>query len=276
MKTGKADLHIHSNHSDGSLPPKEIVYIAATRDLQMISITDHDTVSAVKLARQYGDRFGVEVISGVELSAQQDEHDIHFLGYLFDVEHPKIQEYLDFLIDERRRRARQIVINLQKMGIRITMDDVQKHAANGYIGRPHICQAMLENGEAKSIYEVFNEYIGDKAPAFVPKSQLTPKETLELISAAGGVSILAHPSKDIIEKYFDEWRDQGLNGIEILHPRYSTEDAAYLKNVADRNNLLVSGGSDCHGQNRADRIGRFYVSSFVVNEMKAYLEKSAV
>jgi len=268
------DLHIHSNHSDGVLSPEQIVDLAANRNLWAISITDHDNISAVEIAQQYSQELGIYVIPGVEFSAHQDAYDdIHFLGYFFNPRNNQLREYIARLHFERLKRAKRILAILRQIGVSIRLEEVQRKAVNGPIGRPHIADLLIEKGFARNYWEAFYHYIGDKAIAFVPKYQLTPVKIINLIHAAGGLAVLAHPRFEIIEQYLPFWVENGLDGIEVIHPRFSHLQIECLKEIADRFKLLKTGGSDCHGKDNGARLGNYLVPYRYFEQMKAALKK---
>jgi len=257
----RIDLHIHSTYSDGLLSPQKIVYLASRRHVRAISITDHDNISGIKPAIEYGKKIGIEVIPGVELSAQEGNNDIHFLGYFLQESVSQLQDYLSFLRVERYKRAQKILAALNRVGISIGFDEVLQKSSNGSIGRPHIADVLIQNGFVENRGEAFYKYIGDRAAAFVPRYILPSKKAIDLIHSAGGISVVAHPNLDTIDKYLPYWvKKCGLDGIEVIHPRYSSYQIHLLQKYAHEYNLIQTGGSDCHG-NRDGKIiiGDYYV-----------------
>lgn len=267
----RIDLHIHSNHSDGLFSPKKIVYIASRNYIRAISITDHDSISAINEIRTYGEKMGVEVIPGVELSAQQEGHDTHFLGYYFDEKSPNLLEYLNFFKEERLKRAQKIIAILNQIGISINFKEVLQQSANGSLGRPHIADVLIEKGFVQNRMEAFNRYLGTEAIAYVPQYRLSSSDAIQLINSSGGISVVAHPNLEFIEKYLPVWVDKyGLKGLEVIHPRFSAYQTFHLQQLAKKFNLVVTGGSDCHGdRNHGDGIiGHFSVPYQYLTQMK--------
>lgn len=265
----KIDLHIHSNQSDGSFTPEKIVKFAASAGLTAISITDHDNLAAFEMALPHAKHHQIETIPGIELSAEYNGFNFHFLGYFFDVKNPRLQSYLDFLKEERLKRAKKILAVLERLGILIGLDEVLKKTSNGSIGRPHIADLMIEKGFVGNRWEAFNRYIGDNAVAAVKKKQLGVRETFDLIHQANGICVVAHPSFERIEKLMKRWIEYGLDGIEVIHPRFSYYHTECLKHLADRFQLVKSGGSDCHGLHDLEpRIGKFFIPGEYLLQMR--------
>ncbi|MBN2088543.1 PHP domain-containing protein [candidate division KSB1 bacterium] len=267
----RIDLHIHSNHSDGLFSPQKIVYIASRNYVRAISITDHDNISATNEVRTYGEKMGVEVIPGLELSAQQDGRDTHFLGYYIDENSAKLLEYLNFFKDERVKRAKKILSILEQIGILIDFEEVLEKSANGSLGRPHIADVLIEKGFVQNRVEAFNQYLGNGAVAFVPQYRLSSKDAIQLINSAGGISVVAHTGLEFIEDYLPQWVDEyGLKGLEVIHPRFSAYQTFHLQRLAKKFKLVVTGGSDCHGDrnNGEGIIGNFYVPYHYLIQLK--------
>ncbi len=258
----RIDLHIHSNHSDGLFSPQKIVYVASRNYVRAISITDHDNISAIHEVRTYGEKMGVEIVPGLELSAQQDGRDIHFLGYYIDENSPKLLEYLTFFKEERIKRAQKILSILGQIGIPIDFEEVLQKSPNGSLGRPHIADVLTEKGFVQNRVEAFNRYLGTSAVAFVPQYRLSSKDAIQLINSAGGISVVAHTGLEFIEDYLPQWVGEfGLKGLEVIHPRFSAYQTFHLQRLAKKFNLVMTGGSDCHGDrnNGEGIIGNYYV-----------------
>jgi predicted metal-dependent phosphoesterase TrpH len=270
---GKADLHMHTIHSDGTLTTRELMERAKSVGLTTISITDHDNTSAIGEALDLSKELGIEVISGMELSATLGEYDIHILGYFFDHTHAGLLDYLTFFRQERKKRAEKIVGKLNDLKIPLTFESVMEQAGNGAVGRPHIANALLEEGHTETYHEAFYKYIGNGKPAYEKKYQVTPSEALELISSAGGISIIAHPGNNIDEKVMVELIQYGVDGIEVIHPSHSPERVTHYKGIANEYFLLTSGGSDFHGgrKNDVEVFGKYYISEEEVDVMRRRL-----
>lgn len=270
---GKADLHMHTIHSDGTLTTRELMERAKRVGLTTISITDHDNTGAIDEALTLSADLGIEVISGMELSASIGESDIHILGYFFDHAHQGLLEYLSFHRQERVKRAKRIVGKLNDLQIPLTLESVMEQAGNGSVGRPHIANALLDEGLTETYHEAFFKYIGFGKPAYEKKYQVTPRETIELIASAGGISFIAHPGNTIDEKILVELLRQGVDGIEVIHPSHSPERVAHFRGIANEYFLLTSGGSDFHGgrKNDVEVFGKYYISEEEVDVMRRRL-----
>ncbi|MER3522970.1 MAG: PHP domain-containing protein [Ignavibacteria bacterium] len=270
---GRIDLHMHTVHSDGTLTTRQLMERARSVGLTTISITDHDNTGAIPEALALSREFGIEVIPGMELSASYLHQDIHLLGYFFDHTDDDLQQYLNFYRQERRRRAERIVEKLNDLNIPLTFDAVLEKAGTGSIGRPHIANALVEEGLAESYHEAFFKYIGVGKPAYEKKVQVTPREAIELIAKAGGLSFIAHPGKALDESVVAQLIKQGVDGIEAVHPSHSPELTMYYKGIAQEYYLLISGGSDFHGGRRSDGeiFGKYVISEEEVGMMRRRL-----
>jgi predicted metal-dependent phosphoesterase TrpH len=217
--------------------------------------------------------FGIEVIAGTELSASYGNYDIHILGYFFDHTNEEFQAYLELFRRERLKRAERMVEKLNGLNIPITLDAVLEQAGTGSVGRPHIASALLEEGLTETYQEAFFKYIGFGKPAYEQKFQVSPREAIEVIASAGGISFIAHPGNSLEEKVLLDLIKQGIDGIEVVHPSHSPERMAYYKGIAQEYFLLASGGSDFHGgrRNDADIFGKYVISDEDVEMMRRRL-----
>lgn len=243
------DLHMHTSASDGRFSPEDVIRKSAARGLSVIAICDHDTTSgiapALKAARAWPQ---LRVIPGVEVSTQTSGSETHILGYFIDLAHPELKATLASLRHSRRGRARAMIAKLKALGIHVSWQRVQEIAGGGSIGRPHIAQTMLENGYITSFKEAFTRYLGLGGPAYVERHKITPVEAVALIIKANGLPVLAHPTtvKDP-EAMIAELKAAGLVGIEVYYNGYSDDERDSLARLADRYNLIATGGSDYHG-----------------------------
>lgn len=269
----RADLHLHTTYSDGASTPRAIVDKVRAAGMMTISITDHDNVGGLDEAVEYGKSVGVEVIPGLELSAALGEKDVHILAYFIDYKNQDLLDYLTFFRYERLKRAERIVDKLNKINIPITFESVQEQAGIGSLGRPHIASVMMDGGFIDSYHEAFSKYIGVGGPAYEKKFQLSPEEAIRLISAAGGLSFLAHPGKYTSEVELALLIKAGLDGIEVVHPSHNEARQEHYRGVVSQYFLLESGGSDYHGGKRNDEaaFGSFWVPIHVVSAMKKRL-----
>ncbi len=242
------DLHIHSTYSDGLFSPQKIIEVAKERHLKAISITDHDTVAASKIAAELGRQYGIEVISGIEISVTCRECEVHLLGYFIDAQSGPIRQYAQMLMDSREERARRIVEVLRRHGVDISFELVAKKANGSPIGRPHIAEVLVEEGYVFSSYEAFQKYLGENKPADIPKLTIEPKKAVKMIKDAGGLALIAHAATiDCCEEALKKLISYGLDGLETIHPKHDSEAQRHFRDVAKRWRLLESGGSDCHG-----------------------------
>ncbi len=271
--TGKVDLHTHTNYSDGALSPQELIQKSQAAGIQILGISDHDNVGALEEACAYGHDVGVEIIAGVELSASLGERDIHILGYFIDYKNQALLDYLAIFQRERLKRAQRIVEKLRSLKIPLSMDAVLDQAGAGSVGRPHIANALVDEGLTESYLEAFEKYIGYGGPAYEKKFQLSPREAVDIISSAGGISFIAHPGKYMNESVLMQLIKTGVDGIEIVHPSHSPEIQQYYRRVANQYYLLESGGSDFHGGKKNDEwaLGTVVVSEAQVEAMKRRL-----
>ena len=245
----KVDLHIHSTASDGRLTPAEIVNKSAEIGLTTIAIADHDSsdgiVPALITAKAYPQ---LKVIPCVEISTDVPNGEVHILGYFIDYTDHKLAVALEGMRNSRRKRALGMIAKLGNLGMHIDWERVQEIAGSGSIGRPHIAQAMLEKGYIATLKEAFTEYIGRDRPAYVERGKMTPVEAVELILQANGLPVLAHPfTVNDPETMVIELKAAGLVGIEAYYKDYTVDEINELVNLADRHNLIATGGSDYHG-----------------------------
>ncbi len=256
MQEPFADLHTHTTASDGRLTPSELIQLARKRGVHTLGIADHDTFHGLREARQAAQDAGIELVPGIELSCQEGDRDIHLLGYYLDFDHPELEARLEFFRNERFHRAKKMVAKLQDLGIHISWERVLEIAGDAQsIGRPHVAQAILEKGYASSWDEIFEKWIGDHAPAYVPKAKMTPKEAIQLVLDFGGIPVIAHPALNADPDYVRHLVQYGLRGVEVLHSRHSEEDVQTYRQLAEELGLLMTGGSDFHGIREGDEHG---------------------
>ncbi len=254
----RIDLHIHSTASDGTLTPSEILALAQNLRLGAIAITDHDTLDGSKDALSFGIPPSVKFLTGVEISTEPPPSfsfagSFHILGYAMDVDHPELNHALSMLSNSRKRRNSQILKLLSRLGIEIALDEVRSLAGDSQLGRPHIARLMVEKGYVQSINAAFDEYLGNGKPAYVDRFRFECEETIKTISNAGGIPVLAHPlllgikENNILEDLIAVLTDMGLRGIEVYYPEHTKNLIAYYSDLARHHNLLITGGTDFHG-----------------------------
>jgi len=249
----RIDLHAHSNRSDGTFTPSELVRLAAERELDVLALTDHDTTDGLEEAVGEGARSGVEIVPGVEFSAEFDRTSVHVLCYWMDVEDQALQAELGRLREDRYRRGELMVERLQALGVPVAFERVREIAGDATIVRPHIAQAMVEAGAVQTEKEAFERYIGDGRPGHVAKHALDPLDAVALIRAAGGACVLAHPGmwgdqSSVPEALIERMAEAGMRGLEVDHPDHSPEAREHYRRLAGELGLVATGGSDCHGR----------------------------
>jgi predicted metal-dependent phosphoesterase TrpH len=263
MLTRACDLHIHSSASDGTQTPAQILALSIERQLGAIALTDHDTIAGAKELLAANIPSSIKFLTGVEISATPPPSfrcpgSFHILGYDIDLEDPSLNQTLNTLQDARKNRNPQIIARLNALGIDISLTAVQQEAADSQLGRPHIARVMIKNGFTRSIDEAFDKYLGKGKPAYVDKYRLSSSQAISLISAAGGIPVLAHPSlletdsPQELERLLTTLKDMGLKGIEVYYPSHSPVQTAIYARLAIRHRLLQTGGTDFHGNLKPD------------------------
>lgn len=258
MADNTIDLHAHTLYSDGSVSPEELVIMAASAGARAIAITDHDTVDGLAEGRATAERFGIEFVNGIEISAEYEPGTMHILGYYIDDESLFLKSRLAELRIAREERNPKIASRLRSLGFHIDYDEVVKAAGSEIVGRPHFAQLMVKKGYAQSMQDAFTRFLAKGAPAFVDKRRLSPAESIDLIHSAGGVAVLAHPYqlKPLpLEEHgglIGELTALGLDGVEAIYSRHSQEQRETYSKIAARQGLLVTGGSDFHGSYKPD------------------------
>ncbi|GEM_PF-13042 len=250
------DLHVHSNESDGTLTPTQVVEQAAQAGLYAIALTDHDTVSGVAEAVEAGRKYGVRVIPGIEISSARNGGDVHILGYGVNVNQPEFLEELDKIRNIRIERNRKMAKLLEDHGFAITYEKLMaKFGEDAIITRAHFARYLLDTDQIGSVSEAFDKYIGPGCPCYLPKEEITIERAMAILRMAGARPVLAHPmlyklSKDELEELVDRLIELGLYGIEAVYTTYLTEEENYVKRLARRKGLVITGGSDFHGANK--------------------------
>ncbi len=255
-----ADLHSHSNASDGTTPPADVMARAAAAGLDVIALTDHDTVAGHAEAAAALPP-GLTLLPGMELSCRRDGHSVHMLAYLFDPANAELATELAAIRDSRVSRARAMVARLAELGVPVTWELVSGIAGGGVVGRPHIARALAAAGVVATPADAFSpDWIGAGGRAYVSRYALDPSRAIALVRAAGGVTVLAHPRGAgrgwaIPDEVIAELAAAGLTGIEINHPQQDDEQRQRLRALVGRLGLVPSGGSDDHGELTGFRIG---------------------
>ncbi|MBH5316773.1 PHP domain-containing protein [Paenibacillus sp. GSMTC-2017] len=283
IKGDKVDLHTHTTASDGIHAPTVVVQMAKAAGLGAVAITDHDTVAGVSEAVAEGERIGITVVPGVELSTVADQNDIHLLAYYTNNEDVQWQDRLAQLGNTRERRNELIVQKLQSMGISITMDELiavalnrQKENASSdskfSIGRPHIAELLISKGIVESMNEAFERFLASGAAAYVEVPRVHPLEAIQWIREAGGVCVIAHPGLYKNDALVEDIIRGGAHGIEVFHSDHSMEEEEKYSLFAKRYKLIETGGSDFHGmrsgQSYHGAIGSKNVAYSVIEQLQ--------
>lgn len=270
------DLHIHTVYSDGTFTPTEVVEYAAKTGLAAVAITDHDTVDGIEEAFEAGKKYNVEIIPGIELSAECDAEtkmEMHILGYYMDWKSEKFKKALDVFKQARKKRAEQIFNKLDGLGLKLKKEGLTESVNKQVIGRLHFAKALIAENYVSTVQEAFQKYLGTDKSAYVPKYAITPAQAIELLHENGGLAVLAHPyyghynNPLIIESLV---RD-GLDGIEVWHSRHPSHISKKLLTLAEKFDLAATGGSDCHGKSpdgQHNMIGKIKVPYTVVEELE--------
>ncbi len=271
------DLHMHSTASDGTLPVEELMKLAARVGLKTIALTDHDTTAALDTALSVGRGLSMEVIPGIELSADDDGNEVHVLGYFINYDNDKFQNELKKFRYARVGRAEAMVKKLGELGLPISYERVLEIAGDAAPQRPHIAEALKEAGYITTIAEAFDKYIGNDGPAYVDRVRITTVESVELIKSVGGLAVMAHPTyvKNLAD-VLPPMVEAGLVGIEVHYGHYNDATVADLLKIAKAHHLIATGGSDFHGRPDGGQvyIGEHVVPPTVIDELKAKLASS--
>lgn len=252
------DLHVHSNASDGTYTPAEVVLRAREGGLKAIALTDHDTIDGLAEAVAAGERYGVEVIPGVEVSARFPGGSMHVLGLGINYSNGHLGERLAVLQKARAARNPQIIAKLNDLGIKITLEQVAQISGRGQMGRPHIARALMEAGYVRTMQEAFDIYLRNDGKAYVAKFRFPPEEAIAMIRDVQGVPVLAHPftlglgSAFALKHTLEELTALGLAGIEAIYAEHTPEQEALYLRLARELGLLITGGSDYHGENKPE------------------------
>ncbi|MGW4437786.1 PHP domain-containing protein [Streptomyces sp. NPDC004596] len=268
----RIDLHCHSTASDGTDTPAELVRNAAAAGLDVVALTDHDTTrghaEAIAALPE-----GLTLVTGAELSCRVDGVSMHMLAYLFDPEEPALLAERELVRDDRVPRARAMVAKLDGLGVPVTWEQVERIAAGGSVGRPHVATALVELGVVPTVGDAFTEeWLADGGRAFVEKHETDPFEVIRLVKGAGGVTVFAHPAaakrgRTVPESVIAEMAAAGLDGIEVDHMDHDADARARLRGLAGELGLLVTGSSDYHGSRKTVSLGAYTTDPEVYGEI---------
>jgi len=261
------DLHTHSNFSDGTDSPAELINKALAAGVTTIALTDHDSIAGIEIA-QSALRSGIALVPGAEISCQTDDGiSVHMLGLLFDLTDSELLATMEKTRENRHGRMQRIIERINEAGIEISMQDVLAELSDGAtLGRPHLADALIKKGVVNSRDEAFAEMLHNKSKYYVAHYSPKPVEAIKLIKAAGGVSVIAHPmashrGRTISVETFGDLIDAGLDGIEVDHRDHSPDEKSALIKLANENNLIMTGASDYHGNGKLNQLGEFTTNS---------------
>lgn len=274
-KIVQADLHCHTQCSDGALSPRDVVGMAGKLGLLALGITDHDTISGWDEGEKAGRDFGIDILLGVELNTDWKGKEVHILGYGLNREDDELQNNLGKLSKAREQRILQIIEKLNYLHVDVSLAQVKEFALGDSVGRPHIAQALVAQGYAGSIREAFERYLEVGAPAYVDRHKLTTEEGIELVRKAGGVAVLAHPGLSQLGGEIKGWIETGLQGIEVFHPEHTEKEASYYLTMTKNYGLIPTGGSDFHGEDRKPKalLGKWGVGIETVDKIRELIRR---
>lgn len=276
------DLHVHSNKSDGSISPSDLISEARKKGLTAFALTDHDTVEGIEEAIKAAENEDVRVIPGIELSTEYEGKDIHIVGLFIDKEQPAFRKKIQEFVDSRILRNQKMCQKLTEAGCPLTYEELVGEFPDSVITRAHYAQILLKKGYTKSLKEAFERYIGDRGPCFVPREKITPEDGIKLILSAKGIPVLAHPllykmGEERLQKLIDRLKNAGLQALEAIYSTYTPSEEKQMCELAKRNGLLISGGSDFHGNAKPGlEIGTGYGKLYVPEEILSNLEKRRI
>ena len=265
------DLHVHSNISDGTMSPADVVKLAAKSGLSAIALTDHDTVDGIEEALAAGEKYGVEIIPGIEISADYKGGDLHILGFDIDYRDKNFAGKIKVCRDSRHERNLKMTEKIRQQGFDITWEMILERFGDNSITRAHFAKYLLDEGYVESKEEAFAKYLNPGCPCYVPREKVTPEQAVKMIIDAKGHPVLAHPmlyklTHERVESVIVMLMSYGLQGIEAVYSLNSLEDDEFLRKLAKRHGLYITGGSDFHGAIKPDiQIGKGDINTFGAN-----------
>ncbi len=245
-----ADLHLHTNFSDGTYTPEELASHAIRCRFKAVALTDHDTMDGCPRMAAACQAGGVEFIPASELTTEHAGHELHLLGYFLDAQNERLTKDLSRFQEVRRNRIHEMVEKLNQLNVPLKVEAVFKLASCLSPGRPHVARALVQGKLCKSLDEAFERFLKKGKPAWVPKFKISSAEAIELVHQAGGLAVLAHPGLNHTDEVIPALVAAGMDGIECFHSKHSTSMTQRYLEIADHHKLLVTGGSDCHGMSK--------------------------
>ena len=268
-----ADLHIHTYYSDSTMSPDEVVFEAVKNGLSCIAITDHDVVDGVIPTQQAAQGKNLEVIAGIELSSEFEGKDIHMLGYFMDIQKGPLVEKIEAFLDERVKRMKQMIVNLQTVGIKdIEFEEAAALTKSRAVGRMHLAQLLIQKGHVKNIKQAFEKYLSQDRPGYASKFQQSPFEAIDLIHQSGGLAVMAHPMLTQKDEMISRLAKYGMDGLEVFYPNCMPSVIQFYEKLAKKHGLLMTGGSDAHGAAKVyTYVGKTSIPYALVEQMKQKL-----
>lgn len=269
MREKRADLHVHTTHSDSSFSPERVVRYAKDKGLDCIGIADHDSINGLSEAIKVASSDGVEVVPAVEISAEEEGKEIHMLGYYIDYKDNNLLAALKQIREDRKKRLHKMVDALNQHGFNMDAEDIIRFFGDVSISRLHIAQYMKEKNLISSWRDVFKKYIGDDKPCYVASFRLSSKQVIDLIEEAKGVPVIAHPGLNKVDRLLPKLIEEGIKGLEAYHSEHKGFLPEHYVEYARKHGLVYTGGSDCHGDAKgAVLMGNVTVPYSCVEELK--------
>ncbi|MEK7685013.1 MAG: PHP domain-containing protein [Verrucomicrobiota bacterium] len=269
-----ADLHLHTNFSDGTYTPEQLTAEAKRFGFSAVALTDHDSVEGCPRMAVACEQAGIEFIPAAELTAELNGHELHLLGYFVDIHNPRLLKEIGKFQAVRQDRIREMVARLNQLNVPLEAEAVFAIANCRSPGRPHVGRALVQAGLCVNLDEAFDRFLKKNRPAWVPKFKISAMEAIELIHQAGGLAVMAHPGLNRTDDVIPELVSAGLDGLECFHSKHSSSTSDHYLRLAEHHDLLVTGGSDCHGLNKGKPlIGSIKLPYDYVRQLKASLSE---
>jgi predicted metal-dependent phosphoesterase TrpH len=244
------DLHLHTSFSDGTYTPEELTLQAQRCGLRGVALTDHDTVEGCPRMAAACQAARIEFVPACELTAEYEGHELHLLGYFIDIQHPALLTEMSKFQEVRQSRVREMVVRLNEMGFGLQAQTVFALANCRSPGRPHVARALVRERLCGSLDEAFERFLKRGKPAWVPKFKISATDAIALLHQAGGIVVMAHPGLNRTDEIIPALVEAGMDGLECFHSKHSTPITEHYLQMADKYGLLVTGGSDCHGNSK--------------------------
>ena len=265
------DLHIHTIFSDGTFTPEEVMAYAKGIGLSCIAIADHDCVDGIEIAIGLQKTYDVEIVPAVEITAQENNKELHILGYFIDWRNEELKKILEQMCQNRKERIYKMADKLKEYGIDADAEEIIEYAGGKVISRLHVAKYLVEKGFIPSLKIAFDKYIGDGKPCCVGRFRFSSKEIIDIIKDTGGIAVIAHPGLGNISEILPTLVKNGIEGIEVYHSDYTRSISKKLAKFAQEHNLLITGGSDCHGTNKKQVLmGKIRLPYKYVQRLKEY------